>query len=101
MDIFGKKRIAELERELEEATRASYKYARQRDEYKEALAEITKDEVIEPDGCIRGPWCAACEFAKEYRILHYGTYGAYEVEHKHMCGKAQSCKHFVQKEISD
>lgn len=101
MDIFGKKRIAELERELEEA-----KY--ERDKYFKNIADLTvkfeemKDlKESEPEGCVRGPWCKACEFARGFCYTKYYGVGGQYTHTAYMCSKGKSCDHFVQKEIPD
>lgn len=101
MDIFGKKRIAELEKELT-------KVKNERDKYVNKVADLTtKFEVMaelqdtEPIGCVRGPWCKACEFAKAFHHTEYYGLGNYHINTAYMCSKGKSCQYFVQKEVSD
>ena len=108
MYIFGKKRIAELEKELAEVKKTLNNVENERDRYVNDVAELTtKFEVMaelqdaEPVGCVRGPWCKACEFAKEFQhIEHYG-FCNYKINTAYMCSKGKSCQYFVQKEVSD
>lgn len=65
-------------------------------ELKEAREIIERYRVLDdaaPVDCKRGPWCKACEFVKPMRTYH----GMISRE-DYFCGKAESCKNFVQKE---
>lgn len=72
----------ELEKALEEARKIINEYV--------VLGEAT------PSDCKRGEWCRGCEFSKP--VTHSaGIFGG--IQHTYFCGKAESCKNFVQKEF--
>lgn len=100
MDIFNKKALEELKDK-------NAKLEKEKDRLIEDLAELTtkfeemgKLEASEPPDCKRGPWCRACEFVKTYHCKDYysGLFSGITMT-GYMCGKGESCKHFVQKEI--
>ena len=98
--MFNKKKIEKLEREIEfkndDITKLNV-LIHDRDEQifklKKMIEELTdfKDEI--PEDCIRGSYCQACEFAKEY---HHSK-GLY-ARIFYMCTKGNACSNFVQKE---
>lgn len=95
MDIFNKKKIAELEKDN---SRKDQKIHRLEDELavlKIKLSEIQQYANTTPTDCIRGEWCKACEFCKSFYVLNYPIYQGNTI---YICGKGESCKHFVQKE---
>jgi hypothetical protein len=94
MDIFGKKRIAKLERELDDVRRACNTNA-------QVLEEVGKLRETEPEGCVRGPWCKACEFVKTFYYREYFVSGCYNTQVGYMCGKGESCKHFTQRKVEE
>ena len=47
-----------------------------------------------PLDCKRGAWCQACEFAKKITVSH-----GYCISDIYLCGKAEACSNFVQKEF--
>jgi hypothetical protein len=49
-----------------------------------------------PEDCVKGPWCQACDFSKTF---HYTDYYAGPLRTGYVCGKSESCKNFVQKEV--
>ena len=99
MDIFGRKRIKELDSELFETKR---KLERTDASYKALLAEfkeLGRLKEFEPEGCKKGPWCKACEFVKTftYYDFTYSMIGSVPIATGYACGKGESCVNFVQK----
>ena len=106
MDIFNKKKIAELEKTIEDQkktiarlncdveTISSIREDLERDvadAYKKVIdIQNTLDKT--PSGCEPGRQCIACEFGKAYYIpTRRRGYGDYI----YICGKAESCQNFV------
>ena len=98
MDIFNKKRVAELERELADVKRSRDKYITEAANLKVRLDEITSLNESIPEDCEKGPWCKACEFARTFHYNEYYYPGNFEINVLYACGKGKSCKSFVQKE---
>lgn len=101
MDIFGRKRIAELERKLEETKRERDDYMSKAFEYSSKLDSIEGTLRTVPADCIQGDWCKACEFVEEFKIHERTGYGYYGAVTKYVCGKGKSCSNFVQKKIEE
>lgn len=101
MDIFNKKALEELISENRRLESEKNKLISELATLKTRLEAIVEIKESEPPDCKRGPWCKACEFVK---IYHYGEYipgnGYTTYNNAYMCGKGDSCKHFVQKEIN-
>lgn len=96
MDIFNKKRVEELERQLEEANKELddlRMWQRVQLQKFEAMEEL-KEEI--PESCTRGPWCKACEFS---RVYHYSDSWLRNTKDVWFCNKAHVCKEFTPKEI--
>jgi hypothetical protein len=96
MDIFNRKKLAELQNTISEL-RA------ERDRYKMCTAELESKfekmgelEETVPDGCVRGPWCKACEFVKTFHHVEYVGFGQHTTVTAYACGKGKSCSNFVQ-----
>lgn len=98
MDIFNKKRVAELEMELADVKRARDKYITKSANLKAKLDEIASLNESIPEDCEKGPWCKACEFVRTFHYNEYYGCGNYETNIVYVCGKGKSCKSFVQKE---
>lgn len=102
MDIFNKKRIAELEKKLHETELERDRYISKSAELAVKLDEVSKLEETIPEGCEKGPWCKACEFVRTFHYTeYYGAYGGHSLETVYACGKGKSCKNFAQKVIVD
>jgi hypothetical protein len=106
MGIFNLKRVEELERELRgfkrenEDLRRSLQHA---EGHIRALVEI-KDNI--PEDCTPGSYCAGCNFVQEYYYHNYVSgrlpspcYSSHI--DGFVCGKANVCKNFIQKEIKE
>ena len=98
MDIFNTKRVKELEEKVrtlqdqKDIIQANLMHTE--NTLKEVLA--LKDMI--PDDCVKGSYCQACEFSKQYTAYRYDLYGPTEISTGYICTKGQSCKNFVQKE---
>lgn len=58
------------------------------------ISDITRANYTTPEDCKRGEYCRACEFGRPLPITRgYGVWQEIVV-----CGKAETCKNFVQKE---
>ena len=102
MDIFNKKRIADLEKKLHETERERDKYISKSAELASKLEEIGELAETIPEGCQKGPWCKACEFSRTFQYTeYYGPFGGHSLETIYACSKGKSCKNFVQKEIKE
>lgn len=102
MDIFNKKRVAELEKELKKARKELSDARTDATNYRKELEtwkELVKFEETIPEECVKGPWCKACEFVKEFECYQFDFYGHRYIEPLYSCGKGESCKNFVQKEM--
>ena len=101
MDIFNRKRVKELERELNTAKNKNEQLHSELAALRlkfEAMGEL--EESI-PEDCVRGPWCESCDFVKTFHyIRHYGL-GAHDVKTAYVCGKGKSCNNFVQKKYEE
>ena len=66
-------------------------------ELEKALLRFTELEDATPEDCKRGEWCKACEFAvcRLVRVQHPNFATRYHTVY--MCGKGESCQHFVQR----
>ena len=96
-----KQQIKELQAQLEQKEHNNSILAKDLNAKNERIAELEKKLVeyfklndATPSDCKRGSWCAACEFAKSIGIRQ--GFGYTET---YMCGKANSCQNFVQKEF--
>ena len=102
MGIFNHKRIAELEEKLRDSERSRDRYKVKASELAAKLEVVSKLEETIPEGCVKGPWCKACEFAKTIHFNeHYGPSSYNTLVTMYVCSKGESCKNFVQKEIKD
>lgn len=105
MDIFNRKRIAELEARL----RCLEDVKRENDELKSMLRRAESElklslalKDIIPEDCNQGRYCEACAFAKKFNYHAYGYFSGHETLISGiMCGKGESCKNFIQKEIEE
>ncbi len=98
MDIFGRKRIKELERKLYAAERDRDRYSREAAELAVEFRAMGELKETVPEDCVRGPWCEACEFVKKYYYVHEYGLGMSNTKAGYMCSKGKSCNNFVQKE---
>lgn len=102
MDLFNRKRVAELEKKLRDSELQNSIYSTKVAELRAALEEASELEETIPEDCVKGPWCKACEFAK---VIEYDeSYGTYPYKFNttktmYVCGKGASCKNFVQKNV--
>ena len=107
MDIFNRKKIEKLERELRvikienEDLRSSLYTA---ETHLQVLLEIKNST---PEDCTPGPYCKGCDFVKEYHY-HNHAYGSYKssVHYKtridgYICGRGNLCKNFVQRKVEE
>ena len=99
MDIFNKKKVESLERELA-------KIQRERDDYRyktmcleEKFAAMSKLEESIPEDCVRGPWCKACEFVRTFHYVEHHGYGVRSETIAYACSKGECCNHFVKREV--
>lgn len=99
MDILNRKKVAELERQVQELERKNHNLIDENAALKMKFDQMAELEESVPSDCVRGPWCQACEFVKTYSYhQHYGL-GQWHSVTAYMCGKGESCKNFVQKEL--
>lgn len=101
MDIFGRKRIAKLETQLCEVEKECYEYADKLAELTVTFKELGELQGCEPEGCVRGPWCKACEFVKTFYYTEHFGFGNFSTTTAYVCGKGKSCEHFIQKKLED
>lgn len=102
MNIFNRKQITELEKKLHTTELERDKYISKAAEMEVTLEEVSKLEESIPEGCTKGPWCRACEFAKTIHYIEYrGGHGFDSLGTIYVCSKGKSCENFVQKEIND
>lgn len=97
MDIFGRKRIHELEAELVTERDKRRDAEHERDRLREKFDTMVELEESKPEDCVRGPWCESCSFVRTFtRTERYG-FGEHYHTTAYVCGKGKSCGHFVQK----
>lgn len=103
MDIFNKKRVAELEKKLYEANLDLERYISKAAEFEMKLDEVSKLEETIPEGCEKGPWCKACEFVRTFHYTRGLSLPGYPRSTNviYTCSKGESCKNFAQKVIVD
>lgn len=94
--FFTKKdqRIAELERE-------NIRLSNLLDYANDTIRDITRLRDNTQEDCIKGPWCQSCEFVKSYRIYGRRDPNFTSVKLVYICGKAESCPNFVQREVKE
>lgn len=92
MDLFNKKRVAELEKKNEQLKNDICELRSERDHLKLKLSTAVTLHESTPEDCKRGKWCEACEFAKEF---HYSS--GWVNRTGYFCGKGESCNNFIQK----
>jgi hypothetical protein len=101
MDIFNLKRVEELEEKLHKAERDRDKYMSDLATLKLKFDEMGKLEESTPNDCIKGPWCKACEFVREFHHVEYYGMGNYNITPAYVCSKGVSCNNFVQREVAE
>lgn len=99
MDIFNKKKVAELERELAATRKSRDEYMRRASDYATEFIAMSELKETIPEDCVRGPWCEACEFVKTFHVSHYYGFVESDVRTAYVCGKGKSCNNFVQKKF--
>ena len=107
MDIFNKKRVEELERELKKLKTVEDENNRLRSQLDKAImdfkfATTLKQEM--PDDCTPGTYCKACEFGKECFHNYHVYTGGYSASYNssvsfYICTKGETCTNFIQKEV--
>lgn len=108
--MFGKKRkeyeaeilklnleINELRREIIDLECDKKKLKITVNDLENAIDSMTKLTDTIPEDCKQGEWCKACEFVKEYQISQFRGGGVWSYVTRYMCGKGESCQHFVQR----
>lgn len=96
MDIFGRKRIHDLEYQLATEQGKRRDAELERDMLKQKFDAMTELEESKPDDCVRGPWCKSCSFVSSFlRRESYGI-GGHKWITAYVCGKGKSCVNFVQ-----
>ena len=101
MDIFNRKKVAELEERLEQTKRSLVIVKKERDDIQrdlvrssDTLKAIQAMQDAIPEDCTPGEYCRACEFVKPYFFCE-----CHSVITGYTCAKGQSCKNFVQNEV--
>lgn len=111
MDILNRKRVAELEAQLEARLEEVRALEQENNDLRVCLDRATVDlerilnaKQTIPEGCTPGPWCKACGFGKAW-ASHYHAKSSYWIDgydticSGYLCGKGNSCKNFVQKGV--
>lgn len=77
MDIFGKKRISELELALEKSNKERNEYKLLSDIYNDTIKALDNDvkkltdEInAKVENCMVGPWCVDCKYCKTARLAN-------------------------------
>lgn len=106
MDIFNLKKVEELEQQVkkleQKLTQANAKNLELQMELSNANSTIDQMSAYvdsTPKDCVRGEWCAACEFGKSFYYNLYYQFDSYQTINRTVCGKGKSCHNFVQKEV--
>lgn len=107
-DIFGRKRIKSMSQELFLKDKEISSLKRENTDLRDCLSDtenalkniIAVKETV-PEDCIPGEYCRSCEFVKPFRYRNY-VYNTYKSNIQgYYCGKGESCKNFIQKEIEE
>ena len=105
-DIFNRKRVEELERELKGIENENERLRRGLSNAESHISQLLTLRDNVPEDCNPGSYCAACEFGRLYTAYIY--VGGYMSDRCHdyrrdgyICDKANSCKNFIQKEIKN
>lgn len=104
-DIFNRKRIEMLERELNvlrNVRNENHELRTQLDDAESRIRRILKLKESMPADCVMGNYCEACSFGKKYYYHQFSLYTQRNTTLSGiLCGKGESCKNFVQREIED
>lgn len=64
--------------------------------YRYKIEDMQKTIESTPEDCVPGEYCRACSFAKMYAVRNT----CLELEYVYFCGKAGSCRNFVQGDVN-
>jgi hypothetical protein len=99
-DMFGSKakKIRELEYKLAERDSKLHSLRHDLDVNEKNLELIKKRLDSTPEDCTPGRWCNACAFSK---CVHMYSPYHNDFELVYLCGREQSCKNFIQREVEE
>lgn len=92
-----KRKIRELEYELNSLKSKHWDKVHELERLKVDLEELKKEDDSTPSDCTRGPWCESCEFSKAITIstsLH-GYFSNQET--LYFCDRGRLCKNYKEK----
>lgn len=101
MDIFNLKKVEFLQKELDRVTHERDMYKLTIDSYERKIDAMSKLEESMPEDCVRGPWCKSCEFVRTFHLINQSLYGYHSATVAYVCGKSESCAHFLQMKEDD
>lgn len=101
MDIFNRRRVAELEKELAQLKDENTDLKHHLDYAESEIKDIMNQKESIPDGCTPGEYCKACVYAKDYLYESYIYNCRHTVITGKMCLKGQACPNFIQKETEE
>lgn len=106
MDIFNLKKVEDLESDIRGLQHENESLRAALYEAEMHIKKLLDARDNTPTDCKPGPYCAGCNFAKEYRyVCNVGgrkSWTGYNSRYSgFVCGKGSICKNFIQKEIKE
>ena len=108
IDIFNLKKIKAMSQELflkdKEIARLKGENTDLKnclDDTENAMKNIISVKKTVPEDCIQGEYCRSCEFVKTFLHYNYIPNVRKSIIKGYFCGKGESCKNFIQKEIKE
>lgn len=97
MDIFNRKKVAELEKKLKEAEEMNSDLKRHLESAEYEIRDLVNQNETRPNDCVTGKYCNACVYAKKYEYESYIYGGRHAIIDGIMCLKGQVCPNFIYK----
>lgn len=101
MDIFNRKKVAELERELNKLKDENTNLKRHLEYAESELKAVVRQKESIPDSCTPGEYCNACVYAKKYEYKSYIHNCRHVIIPGIVCLKGQACPNFIQKKTEE
>lgn len=87
------------DRQIEELKRENDRLRKELDVQTSKFDQILEYKKDTPDDCVEGRWCQACEFVRTFHYYDRMAFG--HLSTLYICGKAESCPNFVQREVKE
>lgn len=106
MDIFNRKRVSELEKDLRDIESENDRLRRALEDAESTISHLLRLRDSMPEDCVPGTYCQACEFAKKY--VYHNYVSGYRFDRCYetiltgcVCAKGEICNNFIQKKIEE